>query len=101
MKTRIRVGILGAGQLALMLIGAIRELGKLVNADMIVRLLDMTPHACARPFADEFVLAKAYDDEVALAQFAQGLGYATSEFENFPEGVARFLINQGVIFFPE
>ncbi len=79
----MKVGILGGGQLARMLCLAGLPLG------LEFRVLDPTPDVCAAPVATHIVAA--YDDQAALARFADGLDVVTYEFENVPLETAAWL----------
>ena len=87
MKT---VGILGAGQLARMLILAGAPLG------LKFKLYDPTPSACASTLAAQSI--HDYDDLPALAQFASGLDSATLDFENVPAATLQTLSKQIPVF---
>ncbi len=80
---RMRVGILGGGQLCRMLALAGYPLG------LRFRVLDPADGAPAGDLAPH--VPAAYDDEAALARFADGLDVATYEFENVPVAAARSL----------
>ncbi len=76
MSGRARIGILGAGQLGLMLAQAARDLD--ISAGS-------TPRATTHPAASMGpVLTGAMDDEARLARFADGLDVVTYEWENMP-----------------
>lgn len=77
----MRVGVLGAGQLGQMLAVAARRLG----IDM--RFYSPDPEAPAGMRA-ELVVAP-YENEAALAHFAEGLDFATYEFESIPISAVR------------
>lgn len=79
----MKVGILGGGQLGLMLAQAGKPLG------MTFRVLDPSPLACARSEAE--LITGAYDDPAALERFARGLDVVTFEFENVPEAALEWL----------
>ncbi|MCC6285896.1 MAG: 5-(carboxyamino)imidazole ribonucleotide synthase [Phycisphaerales bacterium] len=90
----MRVGILGGGQLGLMLAQAGRRLG------MTFCVLDPSPRACAQAEAD--LVVGAYDDPAALDALARGSDVVTFEFENVPEGAltwlaARLPVRPGVL----
>ncbi len=77
-----RIGVLGGGQLGLMLAEAGEPLG------LSFRVLDPNPEAPAGR-GRELVCA-AFDDAGAIDRFADGLDVATFEFENVgPETLAR------------
>ncbi|MCC6175449.1 MAG: 5-(carboxyamino)imidazole ribonucleotide synthase [Chloroflexi bacterium] len=77
------VGVLGGGQLGRMLALAGYPLG------LRFRFLDPSPESPAGQFADLHVAR--YDDQAALARFADGLDVVTYEFENVPVATTRFL----------
>lgn len=72
----MRIGILGAGQLGRMLALAGVPLG------MRFRFLDRHERPCAASLGEH--ICAPFDDEDALARFADGLDVATIEFENIP-----------------
>ncbi|PTW59633.1 5-(carboxyamino)imidazole ribonucleotide synthase [Breoghania corrubedonensis] len=78
------IGILGGGQLGRMLALAAAPLG--------LKCHIYCPDEASPAFqvSDAFTLA-AYDDEAALAAFADAVDVVTYEFENVPEATARFL----------
>ncbi len=78
-----RVGIVGGGQLGLMLAEAGVELGIACVA------LDPTDEAPASRVCRQIVAAS--DDEAALAELAAASDVVTYEFENVPVASARFL----------
>jgi 5-(carboxyamino)imidazole ribonucleotide synthase len=78
----VKVGILGAGQLGQMLALAGRRLG------IDCRLLSPDPKAPAGQVA-ELVVA-GYDNQAALAHFAEGLDVVTYEFESIPLEAVEF-----------
>lgn len=78
------IGILGGGQLGRMLSLAASKLGMRTHIycpDANSPAFEVTPHK---------TLA-AYDDEVALAAFADAVDVITYEFENVPAATAEFL----------
>lgn len=77
------LGVLGGGQLGRMLSVAASRLG------VRTRVLDESPDAPSGDVAELHV--GRFDDERALARFAQGLSVATYEFENIPIGPVRTL----------
>ncbi len=78
----MKVGIIGGGQLARMLILAGYPLG------LDFAVLDPAPDACAGPLAEHLVAP--YDDPGALARLADTCEVITYEFENVSlEGLAR------------
>jgi 5-(carboxyamino)imidazole ribonucleotide synthase len=78
-----RVGIVGGGQLGMML----AEAGARIGVDCIT--LDPSVDSPASGVAPSIV--GAYDDEAALAELAAGSDVVTYEFENVPVSSARFL----------
>ena len=78
-----RVGIVGGGQLGLML----AEAGAALGIECVT--LDPTPDAPASRASRQIVAA--YDDETALAELAAASDVVTYEFENVPVSSARFL----------
>ena len=87
-----RVGIVGGGQLGLMLAEAGAELGIECVA------LDPSDGAPASRACRQIVAP--YDDEHALAQLAAASDVATYEFENVPVDAARFLADRVPVFPP-
>lgn len=77
------VGILGGGQLSLMLAEAAKPLG------ISVVFIDPAPDACANRVARQ-ILAD-YDDPAALEQLADLADVITYEFENVPSESVRIL----------
>lgn len=78
------IGILGGGQLARMLSLAASRLGMRTHIfcpDPVSPAFEVTPHRTVA----------AYDDEVALAAFAEAVDVITYEFENVPAATAQFL----------
>lgn len=78
------IGILGGGQLGRMIALAAANLG------LKTRILCPESDSPAFQVAGEHICA-AYDDEAALARFADGISVATYEFENVPLQTAEFL----------
>jgi 5-(carboxyamino)imidazole ribonucleotide synthase len=78
-----RVGIVGGGQLGMML----AEAGTQLGIDCVT--LDPAPDSPASRVAPSIV--GAYDDEAALAELAAASDVVTYEFENVPVASARFL----------
>jgi len=76
-----RIGILGAGQLGLMLAQAARDL------DIGCRFYAETDDAPAASLGP--VITGAMDDDERLARFADGLDVVTYEWENIPVHAAR------------
>lgn len=79
----MRVGVLGAGQLARMIALA----GVPLGLDFI--FLDPAADACANRLGESLV--GDYNDPALLAQLAQRADVVTYEFENVPAEVAEFL----------
>ena len=86
------VGVLGGGQLGRMLALAGYPLG------LRFRFFDPAEEAPAGQLAEH--VRASYDDEHALARFADGLDAVTYEFENVPVAAARFLEARVPRFFP-
>jgi 5-(carboxyamino)imidazole ribonucleotide synthase len=86
------VGVLGGGQLGRMLALAGYPLG------LRFRFLDPAAEAPAEHLAER--VAGAYEDLVALKQFATGLDLVTYEFENIPVATARFLAQRLPVYPP-
>jgi 5-(carboxyamino)imidazole ribonucleotide synthase len=84
------VGIVGGGQLGMMLAEAATELG------IGCVTLDPAPDSPASRVAPAIV--GAYDDETALAELAAGADVVTYEFENVPVASARFLAERVRVF---
>lgn len=84
LKPESTIGILGGGQLGRMLAMAAARLG--------FRCHIYSPEAdsCAFDVADAVTVA-AYDDEAALARFAEAVDVVTYEFENVPAQTAAVL----------
>lgn len=80
----VTIGILGGGQLGRMLVLAAARLG------LSTRVLCPDPRSPAFEVAGEHIVAD-YEDEAALARFAEGLAAVTYEFENVPAATAAFL----------
>jgi 5-(carboxyamino)imidazole ribonucleotide synthase len=87
-----RVGIVGGGQLGMMLAEAAPPLG------IECLTLDPVPDSPASRVAPAIVAA--YDDQTALAELAAGSDVVTYEFENVPEASARFLAERVPVFPP-
>ncbi len=78
------IGILGGGQLGRMLSLAASKLGfrsHIYCPDPLSPAFEVTPHKTVA----------AYDDEAALAAFADAADVVTYEFENVPAATAEFL----------
>jgi 5-(carboxyamino)imidazole ribonucleotide synthase len=80
------VGMLGGGQLSLMLAEAARPL------DIDVLFIDPAEDACARQTADQ--ITADYDDPKALAELASRSDVVTYEFENVPSQSVTTLSQQ-------
>jgi 5-(carboxyamino)imidazole ribonucleotide synthase len=78
------IGILGSGQLGRMLAMAALKLG------LRCHIYAPEPDAPAYDAASERTVA-AFDDEAALARFAEAVDVVTYEFENVPIGCVEFL----------
>ena len=88
----MKVGILGAGQLARMIALAGYPLGlKFV-------FLDPSPDACAGKLGEH--LLGEYNDEKLLAELAEHADVVTYEFENVPANVANFLGERTTVYPP-
>ena len=88
----MKVGILGAGQLARMLALAGYPLG------LEFIFLDPSPDACAGKLGEHLI--GAYDDEKRLAELAERADVVTYEFENVPANVAHFLVEHTQVYPP-
>lgn len=78
------IGILGGGQLGRMLALAAARLGMKTHVycpDALSPAFEVTPHRTVA----------AYDDEAALAAFAEAVDVVTYEFENVPSRTAEFI----------
>lgn len=82
----MRVGILGAGQLARMLALAGHPLG------MRFAFLDPTGDSCAAVLGEHH--CGAYDDTALLDRFAAAVDVVTYEFENVPVACVEYLARQ-------
>ena len=89
----MRVGILGGGQLARMLVLAGYPLG------LEFLVLDPAPDACAGQVCK--LIQADYDDETALRQLAQQSDVVTFEFENVPDESVRILSEQHPVYPPQ
>ncbi len=86
----MRVGLLGAGQLARMIALAGMPLG----LDFI--FLDPSADACANKLGEQ--LHGDYNDPALLAQLAERADVVTYEFENVPAEVAEFLASHTQVY---
>ena len=87
-----RVGIVGGGQLGMML----AEAGARIGIECVT--LDPAPDSPASRVAPSIVAG--YDDEAALAELASVSDVVTYEFENVPVTSARFLAERVALFPP-
>lgn len=87
----MKVGVLGAGQLARMLALSAHPLG----IELIC--MDPTPAPCAASVTK--TITADYQDQKALSKFVQGLDVVTVENENIPTETAQF-IQQHCCFYP-
>lgn len=85
------IGILGGGQLGRMLALAAAELG------FKCHVYAPEKDSCAFEVASAKTRA-AYDDEAALAKFADAVDVVTYEFENIPAATAKFLSSRKPVF---
>ncbi len=83
------IGILGGGQLALMLSQAAHRLG------FETIIFDPDPDACAASEADQH-FACSYTDKQALKNFADACSICTYEFENISKDCLVYLLGYGV-----
>ena len=83
MKTGMKIGVLGAGQLGRMLALA----GYPLDVDFV--FLDPASEACAAPLGEH--IHADYSDEAALAELCSRVDLATFEFENVPNAAAEFV----------
>ena len=88
----MKVGIVGGGQLARMLILAGYPL------DLRFQVLDPAADACAGQVAP--LLQGAYDDEACLKQLADWADVVTFDFENVPAAAALALAQQVAVYPP-
>lgn len=88
----MKIGILGAGQLARM----IALSGFPLGLEFI--FLDPSADACAHQLGEQLV--GAYDDETLLAEMAAKADVVTYEFENVPAKVANFLAERTSVYPP-
>jgi 5-(carboxyamino)imidazole ribonucleotide synthase len=85
-----RVGIVGGGQLGMMLAEA--------GADLGIDCLTLDPAADSPASRIAPAIVGAYDDEAALAELAAASDVVTYEFENVPVASARFLAERVPVF---
>lgn len=85
-----KVGILGGGQLARMLVEAGTPLGQ----EFLI--FDPAIDACAGTIAPR--MTAPWDDEAALEAFARNVDVVTFDFENVPATTARFLTDRTHVF---
>lgn len=88
----MRVGILGAGQLARMLALAGYPLG------LQFAFLDPAKESCAADLGAHF--CGAYDDEALLDRFAAAVDVISYEFENVPVACVEYLAQKSPLFPP-
>ncbi|MEE4377591.1 MAG: 5-(carboxyamino)imidazole ribonucleotide synthase [Candidatus Competibacteraceae bacterium] len=88
----MKIGIVGAGQLARMLALAGYPLG------LRCTVLDPAPDACAGQVAE--LLQGAYDDREKLTRLAEQVDLVTFDFENVPAATAGFLAERVPVFPP-
>jgi len=88
----MKLGILGAGQLARMLALAAYPLNIKCN------FLDPTADSCAAPLGTHII--KEFDDESGLAQLAAENDFVSFEFENVPATPLQSLANQVEVYPP-
>jgi len=88
------IGIMGGGQLGRMLALSGASMG------FDIRVLDPDPDAPAMRVAAEGIAASFVDDE-ALTRFADGLKFATCEFENVPRRALERVAAAGVELRPD
>jgi 5-(carboxyamino)imidazole ribonucleotide synthase len=90
LKPGATIGILGGGQLARMLALAAARLG------LKCHVFAPEPDSCAFGVVRRATLAE-YDDEAALARFAEEIDVVTYEFENVPAETAAFLASRRAV----
>ena len=88
----MKIGIIGGGQLARMLILAGRPLGM----DFLV--LDPAADACASDVAD--LIQAEYSDVIAIKKLADQVDLVTFEFENVPSTSLHFLAEHSKVYPP-
>ena len=91
LKPGATIGILGGGQLGRMLALAAARLG------LQCHVFAPEPDSCAFEVVRRATLAE-YDDEAALARFAEEVDVITYEFENVPAETAAFLSSRKPVF---
>jgi len=82
----VKLGVLGGGQLGMMIARAASPLG------VTCRFLDPKASPCAARFGEH--LRGDYDDPAAIERFCDGLDAATYEFENVPAPSARLVADR-------
>jgi 5-(carboxyamino)imidazole ribonucleotide synthase len=90
LKPDATIGILGGGQLGRMLALAAARLG------FNCHVFSPDPHSCAFEVVRGSTCA-AYDDQIALATFAEAVDLITYEFENVPAETATFLAERAPV----
>jgi 5-(carboxyamino)imidazole ribonucleotide synthase len=90
LKPEATIGILGGGQLGRMLALAAARLG------FSCHIFSPDPHSCAFEVVRGSTCA-AYDDQAALATFAEAVDLITYEFENVPAETATFLAERAPV----
>ncbi|MGR9053234.1 MAG: 5-(carboxyamino)imidazole ribonucleotide synthase [Gammaproteobacteria bacterium] len=88
----MKIGVLGAGQLARMLALAGKPLG------LQFVFLDPAPESCAAELGEH--LQGDYRDETLLAQLAETSDVVTYEFENVPVGIIDFIAAKTPVYPP-
>jgi len=90
LPTPMTLGVLGGGQLARMIAQA--------SADYGIRCVIFTPETDSpASHVSPRTVVGAYEDETALASFANEVGVVTYEFENVPAPTARFFEDRGIL----
>jgi 5-(carboxyamino)imidazole ribonucleotide synthase len=87
-----RVGIVGGGQLGMMLAEA--------GIELAIECLTLDPARDSPASRVAPSIVAAYDDEASLAELAAGSDVVTYEFENVPVASARFLVERVPVFPP-
>ena len=82
--SKIKLGILGGGQLGSMLATAAKKL----NVQTLIYCDD--ENAPAQKFADDFILGD-YNDESKISEFVNKVNVVTYEFENIPFNTLEFI----------